>query len=408
MAETMRRCEGSRGGRRRVVLGAILAGTALVIPLGGACAQPQAGPGAPPPRPIQIGVEMRSSIGSEDPVVNDRHYEDYRLSLGAGDVIQVSMESTEFDGYLELFGAGSQAPLAENDDRAPGSVNPRLVFVAPAAGDYVIRAQDFFEGSGGYTLMVRRGPATRNSMRLVAGRQARGTIGETSSLRVDDAGRPLRYDAYTFEGAAGDRIRLDMSSSNFDSRLELIGTDGTLIDANNDGGRLYDARIVAELPRAGEYTVRALAPADQSGGYSLMLLSVSDAATPNPRPLERGVTVAHELSRERSGVLLREGQRGRIDFFYDLYSLEVIGGETFTVVMAADGFNPVLEAGVWTETLGFAAALADDDNQRDEPARLVVRPRQPGLIHLRVRALGSNTGAYRLRVVEGEMLTATP
>jgi len=351
--------------------------------------------------PIHPGTPTPGSISSSDPRADQRHYDDYRLTLREGDVVQIDMESEQseqIDPYLEIFGPNSNQPLAANDDRDTSTLDSRLVFTAPAAGDYIVRAQEFYFQGGGYRLSVQRLPSAPQPIPLVQGRRVDGIIGNQSSV-ISDEGRPYRYVPYVFEGRAGARVRLDMRAANLDSRLQLVGRDGTVIERNDDGGRLRNARIVAVLPEDGRYIVRASAPSTQAGSYNLELRLAPPEGEHSPTELRVGESIDQELGGVGSGVVMRRGDRARINFFYNIYALPVAAGDTIIVTMTATGFVPVLEAGSMT-VLGFATAVADDDNERGHPAELVLRPMlqpgQRGVIHLRARALGSNTGTFRL------------
>jgi hypothetical protein len=75
----------------------------------------------------------------------------------AGERVTITMESDEFDTYLELgrMQGGSFVMLAENDDDDDaGTTNSRLVFTLPAPGEYVVRARAFSAGGGRYALRL--------------------------------------------------------------------------------------------------------------------------------------------------------------------------------------------------------------------------------------------------------------
>jgi hypothetical protein len=101
------------------------------------------------------------------------------------------------------------------------------------------------------------------------------------------AGDGSYYDAYTFDGQAGQRIQITMSSDELDSYLILLDPDGNSLIQNDDGGSGLDAQIVYTLPVSGRYTVYANTHnSEQTGAYRLELRRV-DASLPMATPLPR-------------------------------------------------------------------------------------------------------------------------
>ncbi|CAN5147479.1 hypothetical protein BH10PSE2_BH10PSE2_06260 [soil metagenome] len=82
-------------------------------------------------------------------------------------------------------------------------------------------------------------------------------------------------DTYTFQGRAGDRVSLRMTSSDFDSYL-LVNGPGDFSQENDDGAGQADddtdAALDLRLPATGEYRVMATSyEAGESGRYSLQM-----------------------------------------------------------------------------------------------------------------------------------------
>jgi hypothetical protein len=105
----------------------------------------------------------------------------------------------------------------------------------------------------------------------------------TGTLEPGDSQLPADgsyYDAYTFEGQAGQRIQITMSSDELDSYLILFDADGNSLIQNDDSGDRWDAQIIYTLPASGRYTIYANAhSSEQTGAYRLELLTV-DTSTP--------------------------------------------------------------------------------------------------------------------------------
>ncbi len=87
------------------------------------------------------------SYGTEiDPVLSPDSSDEWRFYGMAGDYIEVSVTSTEFDAVLELYDADGNF-LVDNDDF--NDTNPYITYVLPADGYYVIRVSAYSMGAGG-------------------------------------------------------------------------------------------------------------------------------------------------------------------------------------------------------------------------------------------------------------------
>lgn len=81
-----------------------------------------------------------------------------------------------------------------------------------------------------------------------------GTL-EDDDPRVEDDNSP--YDEYQLDVGEGWTIEAEMTSSDFDPYLWLIGPDGHSIVQDDDGGEGLTARFEHTATAAGTYTVRA-------------------------------------------------------------------------------------------------------------------------------------------------------
>ncbi len=73
-----------------------------------------------------------------------------------------------------------------------------------------------------------------------------------------------------FTGAAGQTVTLTMTAAGFDTFINLIGPDGTLVASDDDSGGGTNSRIVLRLAAAGAYRIEATAfSATGLGAYTL-------------------------------------------------------------------------------------------------------------------------------------------
>ncbi len=132
-----------------------------------------------------------------------------------------------------------------------------------------------------FLVSVRDGTAPRTAQQtspLLGGQRAerialnRPIEGQlTPASGVHPADRSY-FNAYTFEGKAGQQIEIDMTSSEIDPYLILLAPDGQDLAHDDDGGGDSNARLVMALPVDGTYTVLANAyRAGETGNYNLRL-----------------------------------------------------------------------------------------------------------------------------------------
>lgn len=85
-----------------------------------------------------------------------RRFDDYLVTMGAGQTHLISVESDAFDPMVWVLRASEREgePLDLDDDAGPG-FNALLGFQADEAGDYIVRVTSYGEGeAGGYRLRI--------------------------------------------------------------------------------------------------------------------------------------------------------------------------------------------------------------------------------------------------------------
>ncbi len=91
------------------------------------------------------------------------------------------------------------------------------------------------------------------------------------------------FDSYKIEGSEGQRVSISLDSSDFDTFLGLLDSDGNLVASNNNAAAdNLNSFISTTLPRNDTYTVFATSSVSQSGGdYRMALRNFS------PPPVSR-------------------------------------------------------------------------------------------------------------------------
>lgn len=247
-------------------------------------------------------------------------------------------QSPPGDPYLYLLGQDGRI-VAEDDDSG-GALNAHITVPSlPASETYTVIAtswgeEEVFE----YELIVECGdPFDREPI----------ACGDTlvGELTPDDPTSFLSdghaHDAYGFDGGAGDVVDISMNgidapvNDNCDTTfadplLVLLDPDLNVIAWDDDSGGDLNARITAQLPTDGAYTLLATSWAPEM--YFVYELSLACRPPLEPELIECGETIAEELSPDDdSGVRNEFGQH-----FHDTYAFDGTAGDSVTITMQAD------------------------------------------------------------------------
>lgn len=111
------------------------------------------------------------------------------------------------------------------------------------------------------------------AQRLTPNSPIEGILSDESGVLPSDNSY---FDAYTFEGKAGQQIVIEMTSSEIDAYLILLSPDGQDVAQDDDGGGGSNARLITALPADGTYTILANSyQAGETGRYNLRLATDS-------------------------------------------------------------------------------------------------------------------------------------
>ena len=198
----------------------------------------------------------------------------FTFTAAAGDrlIAETSGDRNDADPVLELY-RGSEK-LAEDDDSGEG-VNARIVRRIDQAGSYSILVKSYQNHAGQFALNVGlRQHTSRPAAPLAAGTPVSGRL--SNDAEISDEAR--YYDAYTLHGRAGQRVAIDMASTDFDTVLELWGPTvlgpkqlATNDDADGTPGHratTTNSHLDVTFAQDGDVEVRALS-LDHQGAYTL-------------------------------------------------------------------------------------------------------------------------------------------
>lgn len=348
-------------------------------------------PRAPRPSGIRLGQTVTGELTSRDPESDDGlPYDAFSFRARQGDRLAVGLNSDAFDPVLSVGHnvEGTYVELAGNDDGPDSGLNSRLVFTAPDNGEYLIRVLPLnATDSGDYSLSLEQGPPPPAAEAIAIGDTVEGQLTESDGKGEGDT----RADAYRFEGREGQRVRIDMTSDDFDTYLELFDDNRASLDKDDDGGpEGTNSRLTFTLPRTGSYIIEARAFSEATGGYSLSITEVQPDRL--PEPIAFGASLQGEIG---EGDPRDDDDRG-----YDAFTFSGVEGQRIQAIMRSGDFDTFLQVG---KAGGDFTALASDDDGLMEgtDSRLNFTLPDDGEYVLRVLPLGSDAkGLYALELID--------
>lgn len=338
---------------------------------------------------IAIGQAMTSQLTAASPVNSDgKRYALWTFMGTAGQYIQVDMQSSEIDSYLILQDQNGNQ-LQFNDDGG-GGLNSRINYTLPYSGIYRVMAMSFRTSGvmfGNYTLSVSSAgmamqPTAMQAAQIAIGQSMMSQL--TAASPVNNEGR--RYAMWSFNGAAGQPLQIDMVSTELDSYLILQDQMGNELQRNDDGGGSLNARINFTLPYTGAYRIMAMSfrtTGVMFGTYTLSLqgvAAVQPQITPMGQPMaaNMGVVGTIAVGQQASGVLSMADARFEGKPF-QAYNFACSAGQSFQMDVTStwDNYARVFDP------IGNEVAHDDDSG---------------GSLNARINYTCLTTGNYRLAV----------
>jgi hypothetical protein len=234
----------------------------------------------PVAREVRLGETIRGELTDDDAEYADMadfadtvavtgYYDMYRFQGRAGQRVRIRMAMEEFVPTVTVGTMENGNFVALQSSESSGIVTVRL----PEDATYYVLAGAYGEVTGEYSLSIEdrtNAPAPRTTS-IRRGQTVTGSLSSTDA-ELDD-GR--RHDAYAYTGRAGERIRISMSSDEFDTVI-ILGrmVDGAFeqLDSNDDAeaGEGTNSVLEVELPDDGRYIIQATSfSTDQAGDYRL-------------------------------------------------------------------------------------------------------------------------------------------
>jgi S1-C subfamily serine protease len=192
---------------------------------------------------------------SDNTLPDGSYYKSYQFQGQAGQSVVIEMRGNGIDPYLVLFDATGRK-VAEDDDSGGGK-NARLTVTLASTGKYTLYANSYEVGqSGSFTIAGRlSNNFTSQSTIAPTGNQSiilqkNGVLGTQSRVFARDGSL---FDAFSFNGQAGQVIQIELVSSDFHPYLVLFAPDSKVLQENNGLPSRNNASMTLKLPLTGTY-----------------------------------------------------------------------------------------------------------------------------------------------------------
>lgn len=265
-----------------------------------------------------IRTEQGQLASGDDQLESGAFYDLYTFSGVPGQRLRADLTSDEFDTYIAI-----QPPSGDalRDDDGGGRVgHSRIDVDLTEPGEYTVFVTSYSEGeTGAYRLALdlteRFGlpvlasaadsPRQRGADRTPAASQSGGATGArvyssvasvldlgTTTGGLDERDQRLPTGEYmevhTFDGQAGESVRVEMTSPDFDTYLIVEAPSGDRL-SNDDAGQADTGRSAVEfaVTETGRYRVIATSYRPGETGVYQIRRSQADALVPEPLAYDR-------------------------------------------------------------------------------------------------------------------------
>jgi len=224
-------------------------------------------------------------------------YDRYDVSIVSGAQVVITMQSYDFDSYLELY--YEQAPedwvLVARDDDGDGGLNARIDLTTENAGLYTIVTRSLEVGSRGSYLLAAlvEDPLDEIQLSMEIAGELEIDNSVHGNITPDDPKNQenKHYDLYSFSGQEGEYVDFHLQSGNFDTMLaifmgDLAAPEDFVMNDDIESGEDTNSRLSGKLPATGTYTLQVMS----YFGFGPYTLTAS--STP-PQPIG---PVAHDWS----------------------------------------------------------------------------------------------------------------
>ncbi len=352
------------------------------------------------PRTIAIGQTVTSTIGPEDPKLSSDQssYEIYRVQVPAGRRVTGTLTSSAFQPVLGLGvnvnDACEGCSINVGETTKPAVVSRTMT----SAGTLEFRVNTMSAGdTGSFTLAVAAiVPPTLAAQPITFGQSKTGALTTGDATSGDEN---LPTDAYALRLTANQQVQIDLSSPEFDPKLELHAPGGEKVADDDDSGPGTSARIRFTAPRAGLYQVRAMSLSDSGLGAYTLRAGTRPPVVPMAaaRPLALGTATAGAIT-ATTPTYEADGE----ETVGVRYSFSATAGTTYKITAtkgSGSELDPKVSVGKLVNGVIDSPAI-DDDGAGELNSALRFRPTSSGVYVIEVGRAGETTGTYSVKVVQ--------
>ena len=257
--------------------------------------------------PLAAGLRQEAgALADGDETLRSGEYVDtYTFTGTPGQRIQIDLTSEDFDTYLVLSPPDGEA--IQDDDGGGRTGHSRIQADLTEAGTYTVFATSYAAAeTGAYALSfdfterfggeAPDGDATdarptNTTWQPVERRIGDWTIAEDIAGELDASDPRLGSgeftEVHTFDGDAGEPVRVALASSSFDTYLMVHTPSGVQLENDDHDGRTDLSVVEFVMPEDGRYRITATSyRAGATGDYTLRL-SQADAMRAEPPAYDR-------------------------------------------------------------------------------------------------------------------------
>ncbi len=346
------------------------------------------------PMPSGNRIE-RGQLGAGDETLTSGEYADmYTFRGEAGRQAIIDVRSQEFDTYLMVIAPSGEQ--VDNDDHEGDRTRSLVSLPLSETGTYRVYVTSYKPGErGNYTLSINsQSESTGAALLNESGVLQRGdeTLGSGEYL-----------DSYSFQGLPGQRVNIELMSSDFDTYLILVTPSYEQIENDDADGDTSRSFIQADLIEAGTYTVvvTTYEPGER-GAYRLTMNpanvgsgDVEPDTVVDTQPVYGRDTVELTIGRTTTGSLTSsDGLLGDGEH-YDIYLFDANAGEDIEIDLTSSQFDTYIVV----ESPSGQTFENDDFNGSVERSVVRLTARETGRYRVTVTSYAAQeTGEYELIV----------
>ncbi|NBB69526.1 MAG: hypothetical protein GVY33_04250 [Alphaproteobacteria bacterium] len=307
--------------------------------------------------PLAAQQEFFSEAGEFGGEGDNRH----TIPVEAGMAVEVIVIGEGVDTTLEATLPSGET--IRNDDYQ--DLNAGFMRSIDSAGDITVVASPLSFGTTGSYRVVARTVGAPGSIEV--GQTVQGNL-------TTDSGAGDRYE---LTAPAGTRVAIDLKSYDFDAYLTLLDGDGNESTDDDGGDQGYNSRLYHEFSDGETVTITAGSLSSESGRYELIVTELSSEATAR-----------------HTGNLSSASPRGYDGTRYERHEFEGEAGETLTVELKSQVFDPVL----YIANPDGSNLVRDDDGGDGNNSLTVTTLPTSGTYTIYVTSFGDAQGAYELTI----------